>query len=171
MLEWVRLSDVPNSMGGEKNGCDLSEEFLHRRINDKFPNKCWMTRFDYHEDYDFSDVQKYSEEVYKEKTGISDYTLLAVAKTWYPGGGGYLGWHVDTEGDRMYSTWADGESFFRYRDPGTEKIITTYDKPNQWTFRIFNFSEKNPMWHCVYAKDARISVGYRFRSSGMDGCS
>ena len=161
MLEWLRLSDVPNQMNGDPNGCDLSDECLQGRIDKKFPNKCWMSRFDHHEDYDFSDVQKYSELAYREQTGITDYDLQIVAKTWYPSDGGYLGWHIDTEGGRIYSTWADGESFFRYRDPETKEIITSYDKPNQWTFRVFTFTE-DPIWHCVYAEDTRISVGFKF---------
>ena len=162
MLDWLRLSDVSSSIGGDPNCCDLREELLQQRINKKCLNKCWISRFDNHQDYDFNDVQNYSEQAYREQTGIANGTISQVAKTWYPEDGGYLGWHTDAKGGRIYSTWADGESFFRYRDPETKEIITSYDKPNQWTFRIFHVNEEDPMWHCVYAKDARISVGYKF---------
>ena len=161
MLSWVRSSDVPNKMGGDPDLCDLSDECLQDRIDQKFPNRCWMSRFDHHVGYDFSNVQNHSEQVYKEQTGITDQELHIVAKTWYPPDG-YLGWHTDTPGGRIYSTWSDGESFFRYRDPETKEIITSYDKPDQWSFRIFKFSEENPIWHCVHAKDTRISVGFKF---------
>ena len=165
MLEWVRSSDVPNKIAGEHKDCDLSKECLNKRIEKEFPNKCRMSRFDRHEEYDFGDVQKYSEEVYIEQVGRQDHILVPVAKTWYPEGGGYLGWHLDDDGGRMYSTWADGKSFFRFRNPVTKEIITSYDKPDQWTFRIFTFDEKNPLWHCVYAEDNRISVGFKFITS------
>lgn len=161
MLKWVRSSDVPNNVVGEPQS-DLSEEYLQRRINDEIPNKCCMSRFDHHTDFDFSDIQKGSTKMYEQQTGIKNYALIPVAKTWYPNDGGYIGWHTDESGGRLYSSWADGESFFRYRDPESKKIITSYDKPNQWSFRAFTFDENNPLWHCVYAKDTRISIGYRF---------
>ena len=165
MLDWVRSSETPNQLSGReiKDG-ELSEEYLNKRITEEVPNNCRMSRFD--EKYDFTDIQKNSEDIYQEQTGISDYLLVSVAKTWYPSDGGYLGWHIDNAGGRLYASWADGESFFRYRDPVTKEIVTSYDKPNQWTFRIFTFDVENPLWHCVYAEDARISVGYRFISRG-----
>jgi hypothetical protein len=161
MLEWVRSSDVPNQISGQLTGDgDLSEEFLNKVIAKEALHNCRMSRFDHK--YDFSDIQKDAEDIYQEQTGITDYLLVSVAKTWYPANGGHIGWHIDNEGGRLYASWSDGESFFRYRDPVTKEIITSYDKPNQWTFRIFTFDPENPLWHCVYAKDVRVSVGYRF---------
>jgi hypothetical protein len=167
MLLWVRSSDVPDKVVGEQESCGLTEEeTLHERIAAKIANKCLMSRFDDHKDYDFSDIQKHSAKLYEEKMGIKYYATVPVAKTWYPPNGGYLGWHIDLTGDRIYSAWAEGESFFRYRDPETGEVITSWDKPKQWSFRIFTFDEKNPMWHCVYAKDLRVSIGYRFIRTG-----
>lgn len=163
MLEWVRSSDVPDRVSGELTGhCDLSEEYLNKRISNEVPNNCRMSRFDQHPDYDFGKIQEQSAIIYEEHISITDYFLVPVAKTWYPSDGGYLGWHIDNDGGRIYASWAEGRSFFRYRDPITKEIMTSWDKPNQWTFRIFTFDAKNPLWHCVYAKDTRISVGYRF---------
>ena len=162
MLDWVKGSDVSSWFSGAQRRCDLSAEQLQKRIKGDVPNNCWMKRFDHHEGFNFDKIQKLSAKVYEEQTDITNYLLVPVAKTWYPEGGGYLGWHTDNDGGRLYSAWADGESFFRYRDPITKKIVTSYDKPKQWSFRVFTFDAKNPLWHCVYAKDTRISIGYRF---------
>ena len=163
MLNWTKISDAADRVSGALEIVDdMSEEALNKRINGETVNKCRMSRFDHNKEFNFDDVQKYSAEVYEEQTGLNDYILYPVAKTVYPAGGGHLGWHIDSEGGRIYSTYTEGESFFRYRDPITKEVITSYDKPNKWTFRIFTFDENNPLWHCVYAKDQRISIGYRF---------
>ncbi len=160
MLPWVRSSDVPDKIVGEPDG-DLSEDYLQKRIALEAANKCLMSRFDQHKGYDFSDIQKQSAAIYEEKQGNKDYVLVPVAKTWYPKGG-YIGWHIDQTGDRLYSAYAEGKSFFRYRDPDTKEIITSWDASGKWSFRIFHFDEDNPMWHCVGAEDLRVSVGYKF---------
>ena len=159
MLVWVRSSDIPKRPTGISNS-DLSEEGLNATINGRVSH-CYRSKFSNY-DYDFSEVERYATDVYEDKTGITEYELMPVSKTYYPENGGYLNWHLDDNGDRLYSTWAYGYSFFRYRDPDTKKIITSLDKPNQWNFRIFTFDAKNPLWHCVYAKDVRVSIGYRF---------
>jgi len=162
MLSWVRASDVPNKVVGQPENGYLTEEYLQKRINGEVQNKCLMSRFKYHLDHNFSEIQKHSVAVYEEKTQNKSYNLFSVAKTWYPKGGGYIGWHVDEDGDRFYSAYAEGKSFFRYRDPQTKEIITSWDTPGKWNFRIFTFDAENPMWHCVKAEDVRVSVGYRF---------
>ena len=159
MLVWVKSSDIPTRPTGVPNS-DLSEEGLNATINGRVSH-CYRSKFS-NLDYDFSEVEKHTIDVYEDKTKKTGYELIPTSRTYYPAGGGYLNWHLDSDGDRLYSTWADGESFLRVRDPGTGEIITSYDEPNQWTFRIFTFDAKNPLWHCVYAKDVRISVGYRF---------
>lgn len=82
-----------------------------------------------------------------------------VARTWYPSNG-YLGWHIDKPGWRFYAAWAKGKSYFRYQNV-EGRIITSHDQPG-WNFRMFYSNPDNPLWHCVYAKDIRISLGYRF---------
>ena len=161
MLAWIRTSDVLASVSGTVRH-DLSEEALRRCMANEVPSHCKAARFDHHKGFDFAEIQEHSAKVYEEQTGIKDYVLKPVAKTWYPSGGGYLGWHIDEDGGRIYSTWADGESFFRFKHPMTGEIVTSYDKPNQWTFRIFTFDAESPLWHCVHATDDRISIGYRF---------
>jgi hypothetical protein len=164
MLEWARSSDISDMLSGRPDRNDLSLEQLKRRLGG-VANNAWMSRFDAKEGFDHSSIQKHVENLYKEHVGATGYFLVPVAKTWYPKGG-YLGWHIDNDGGRLYSSWADGKSFFRYRDPFTKDIVTSWDKPNQWTFRIFTFDEKNPLWHCVGAEDIRVSVGYRFVHHG-----
>jgi hypothetical protein len=165
MLLWLRGSDIESRIVGDASRCDLSDECLQTRIEQNTANHCRMARFQ-EEDFDFGDVERFSAQVYEDKTGIQNYIQVPVAKTWYPPGEGYLGWHIDRGGDRIYSAFAEGESFFRYRDPVTKKTVTSYDTPGQWTFRIFTFDADNPMWHCVQAKDLRVSIGYRFEVQG-----
>ncbi len=78
---------------------------------------------------------------------------------------GYMGWHTNYKnpGKRLYITYAseDKKSFFRYRDPQTNKIITDYDDKGI-TIRQFNIPKKPPyFWHCVGSDCLRISLGYR----------
>jgi hypothetical protein len=161
MLSWLRASEVPNNIVGEPKNCDLSEEKLYDRIENNCANYCRFARFSDQHGYDFTDIQKHSTDIYAEKTGRKDFVVIPVAKTLYPPKEGYLGWHIDREGGRLYSAYAEGKSFFRYRDPETKEIITSWDKPG-WNFRIFDFDGENPMWHCVKAEDLRVSIGYRF---------
>ena len=162
MIKWVKNSDVPTKIFGDPTKEDLSEKCLNLRINGNILNTCRISRFDRHEEYDFSIIENQIKTIYEEKTGNKSYEQIPVAKTWYPEKEGYIGWHIDQDGDRLYAAYAYGKSFFRYLDTLTKEIVTSWDTPNQWTFRIFNFDENNPMWHCVKAYDLRISVGYRF---------
>jgi hypothetical protein len=161
MVEEIRSSTVVDFISGRPDHCYLDHEQLQKRIKDDVDNSAYLRRFNYYENFDYTKIQKYFEEIYQEQVGVSDYLLVPVAKTWYPRGG-YLGWHIDKDGGRLYASWADGKSFFRYQDPFTKKVITSWDKPQQWTFRIFTFDAKNPLWHCVGAEDIRVSVGWRF---------
>ena len=81
---------------------------------------------------------------------------------WYPPTG-FMGWHsnADHEAYRMYAAWAEEghKSFFRYRDPNTKKIVTSWDKKG-WNFRLFNCSQEDKPWHCVYSDTNRISLGF-----------
>ncbi len=159
MIKWVKSSDVPNSISGDPSKEDLTEKGLNDRMNNNSINGCRTARFDRHKGFDFTKIDNNAKEIYEEKTG-NNAEQFPVAKTWYPPNG-YIGWHIDQDGDRLYATFAEGKSFFRYKDSKNE-IITSWDIPNQWIFRLFNFDKNNPMWHCVKAYDLRISVGYRF---------
>ncbi len=81
---------------------------------------------------------------------------------WYPPGG-YMGWHtnVRTPGWRMYVNYVEepGKSFFRYRDPNTETVITSWDK--EWNFRLFRIDRGKPFWHAVSSETNRFSLGYK----------
>jgi len=162
MLEWVRASDVPDKVVGNRDDDPIiRDEHLPKRKSCKIGANCLFSRFDDHKGFNFRDIQKYSTEIYEEQTGEKDCIVIPVAKTWYPSGG-WLGWHIDQEGGRIYSAYAEGKSFFRYQHPETHDIITSWDKPGRWNFRVFTFDKDNPMWHCIYAEDLRVSVGYRF---------
>jgi len=87
-------------------------------------------------------------------------TRLSGNGHWYPPGG-FLGWHTNEgrPGWRMYMSHADeaGQSFFRYRDPTTHEIITSYD--SDWQLRVFRITKENPLWHCVWSNTNRFSMG------------
>lgn len=84
-------------------------------------------------------------------------------RVWYPPNG-YMGWHTNSaaKGWRLYCSHAreSNKSFFRYQDPKTNEIITSWDN-NGWKFRLFLIDEID-LWHCVYSETDRISLGYRF---------
>jgi hypothetical protein len=77
---------------------------------------------------------------------------------------GYMGWHTnsDSPGRRLYITYTDvgGESFFRYKDIESGKIVTDYDNAGL-TFREFAVYEKPPyLWHSVGSNCNRFSFGF-----------
>ena len=80
----------------------------------------------------------------------------------YPADGGYMGWHTNSDAPctRIYITHVEegGKSYFRYRDTG--EYVTSWDKPG-WNLRQFEVTTENPLWHCVYAEEPRLSIGFR----------
>ena len=86
---------------------------------------------------------------------------------WYPPGG-YMKWHtnVRTPGWRLYVSYVEepGKSFFRYRDPDTGKIVTSWD--DGWNFRLFKIDPNKLFWHAVYSNTNRYSLGYRIAEEG-----
>lgn len=88
-------------------------------------------------------------------------SVAASGHFWYPPGA-YMGWHTNSgaPGWRMYISHAEepGKSFFRYRDPDTQKIITSLD--DEWNIRLFEIRRDKPLWHAVYSDTNRFSLGY-----------
>lgn len=82
---------------------------------------------------------------------------------WYPPNA-FCGWHTNNNspGERIYFAWAaeNNKSFFRYRDPETQEIITDWDKKG-WQHRKFLVSKDKPFWHCVGSQTNRVSVGLK----------
>ena len=157
MRSWISSKSI--TISGRPDRRNLSSDSLKKR-KDGFSNQAYLYKFNRENDFSFTRIEELVQQVYQEHI-CGEYEFISVARTWYPKGG-YLGWHTDNDGGRLYATWANGKSFFRYQDPTTGKIITSWDKPKQWTFRIFTFDSDNPLWHCVGAEDIRISIGYRF---------
>jgi hypothetical protein len=85
-------------------------------------------------------------------------------RIWYPVNG-FMGWHTNSnsEGLRLYCSYAReaNKSFFRYCDPETNEIITSWDDSG-WNFRIFKISKKH-LWHSVYSDTDRFSIGYTLK--------
>lgn len=101
-----------------------------------------------------------------EKVGQSFKARRALAVAcsghfWYPPGA-YMGWHTNSgaPGWRMYLTHAEEpyKSFFRYRDPSTQEIITSWDA--HWNVRLFEVRSDKPVWHAIYSETNRFSLGY-----------
>jgi hypothetical protein len=74
-----------------------------------------------------------------------------------------MDWHTNsnTDGWRLYVTHAPeaNKSGFCYADTDGEVI----DQPDTagWNFRLFLVKpEYSPFWHCVYAKQPRLSIGF-----------
>ena len=87
--------------------------------------------------------------------------LFQSGRNWYPPNG-YMGWHTNAnvQGFRLYCSHAPAskQSYFRYLDPATRKIETSWDSAG-WNFRCFR-TDLEPLWHCVYSETDRISFGY-----------
>jgi hypothetical protein len=81
---------------------------------------------------------------------------------WYPAGSA-LSWHTNARvpGLRAYLTWVaePGHSYFRYREPVSGDIVTSWDQGLD--LRVFTVSASEPFWHCVWAGTDRHSFGYR----------
>ena len=84
--------------------------------------------------------------------------------------GGCMGWHTnhDIPGHRLYITYAmpEGESFFRYCDPITKKIVTSPD--TGLNVRIFETGYREPFWHCLKSETYRFSVGFKIEFPSLD---
>lgn len=87
--------------------------------------------------------------------------LFQSGRNWYPPNG-YMGWHTNANvrGFRLYCSHArdSRQSYFRYFDPTTKEIKTSWDSKG-WNFRFFR-TDLEPLWHCVYSETDRISFGY-----------
>ena len=102
----------------------------------------------------------------KHLVGRNIKSMGISGRIWYPVNG-YMGWHTNSnnKGYRIYCTFVkeSEKSFFRFRDPETEEIVTSWDKQG-WNFRIFKIGEK-PIWHSVFSETDRISIGYSLYTS------
>lgn len=80
---------------------------------------------------------------------------------WYPPGS-FMGWHTNgrAPGLRLYLTATEtpGKSFFRYRDPATGAIETSWDR--SFDARIFPITGDHAFWHAVYSETDRFSFGF-----------
>jgi len=98
------------------------------------------------------------------KLFITEKDLLVSnsGRFWYPKGG-YMGWHTNSQapGWRFYINHAEetSKSFFRYRDPETLSIVTSWDE--RWNFRLFRIDPEKVLWHAIYADTNRFSLGYK----------
>lgn len=82
---------------------------------------------------------------------------------YYPKGG-CRGWHTneDRPGRRVYFTYSDGDSYFRYEDDRGE-IVTDHDQLGA-SAREFIIPElPDQLWHCVVSDCNRISIGFLIR--------
>ena len=112
----------------------------------------------YEEEFDVLKSELSKLEKYKKKITGSGYF-------WYPPNS-YLGWHTNSNGmnsERIYLVWSDkdNQSFFRYKDPKSGKIVTKWEKSG-WQTHRFLVGGNNPLfWHCVGNYSNRVSLGFK----------
>ncbi len=77
--------------------------------------------------------------------------------------GGHMGWHTNEKdpGWRLFANVVKepGRSFFRYRDPVTEKIVTAPDTKHNLRATLIPVGA--PVWHAIYSDTIRITMAYR----------
>lgn len=91
-----------------------------------------------------------------------DYNIIDSGHYYYPKTG-YMGWHTNSNKPckRVYITYTDGQSFFRYKKDND--IITDYDDVGI-TVREFDIPElPEQLWHCVGSYANRFSFGFRLK--------
>ncbi len=93
-------------------------------------------------------------------SGVAGKARLS-GKMIYPPGG-WMGWHTNSDqpGWRLYVNYVHegGRSFFRWWDGAA--IRSDHDDRGL-NFRLFRVrAEPHPLWHCVYAGEWRLSMGY-----------
>ena len=102
-------------------------------------------------------------DIVRSLRSIFDHHSIILSGRFYYRKGDFLSWHTNIRepGLRLYITHVPegGKSFFRYQQ-GTGPIVTTYDKKG-WSYRLFQVTEENPLWHCVYSDTDRLSIGFR----------
>lgn len=84
--------------------------------------------------------------------------------------GGYMGWHTNSEapGWRLYISWVEepGKSFFRYRNPDTSEMVTSWD--TGLNIRLFRVTKERLLWHAIYSETNRFSLGYTAKRRPKD---
>jgi hypothetical protein len=174
------LTKVVDAIGYDKNKVSqvlyspsLSKEYGLSRVSPETLSKIELSgdRFVATEDCNllkfnnvsFEPLNKMMGLVLREKFTFSKFGVSG--RTWYPENG-YMGWHTNSnnKGFRLYCSFAreSGKSFFRYRNPETGEVVTSFDKDG-WNFRIFRIGD-DPLWHCVFSETDRFSIGYTLYS-------
>ena len=176
---------LKNHYQEDKNALDkVSEKSLYPLLNkktkvssdiveDRKLSNCIAYNFDNVKDAIISEKLKHLREKVDEVVKLRIQEILKLngyfdfentGHFWYPPGG-YMGWHTNNRnpGWRFYISYVDkpGNSFFRYRDPISGEVITSYDK--QWNFRLFKVSLDKSLWHAVYSNTHRFSIGYTIK--------
>jgi hypothetical protein len=128
--------------------------FLHN-IKDDIPN----SPFSYYVDFGGSITNKFMHILQKV---YPDYNIHDSGYYYYPPTG-YMGWHTNSNrpGKRLYITWSDGDSSFRFLQDN--EVQEDPDNVNSPTIREFDIPEPpDKFWHCVRSENAnRLSFGFR----------
>ena len=80
--------------------------------------------------------------------------------------GGFIGWHNNANASayNLIFTWSEnGDGWFKYLDPRTNKIVTMQDKKG-WTLKAGYFGSysepRKVMYHCAKTNCNRITLSY-----------
>lgn len=151
-------SEISKEYAQQRVSLETLEKLMANGSVDVATNDCNLLRFN-NINFDFLG-KKIALEI---KDRCKGYGLTG--RIWYPENG-YMGWHTnnDNQGHKLYCAFAkEGQkSFFRYRDPQTGEVNTSWDKQG-WNFRIFKV-QSELLWHCVYSETDRFSIGYTLRT-------
>ena len=97
---------------------------------------------------------------------------FCAVKMYYPNGG-YMGWHTNWNCpgyNILLSYNKDGNGFFRYLDPITQKIVTQPDKQG-WQAKVGYFGKREEpdkiYWHCARSNSERLTFGYVIPDENM----
>lgn len=75
----------------------------------------------------------------------------------------YMTWHSNSDdpGTRIYYSYSNKLSIFRYIDKTTGQVVDDIDNAG-WTAREFYISdESNPFWHTIWSSSLRFSFGFK----------
>lgn len=105
--------------------------------------------------------------VVKANNDLNAYlgSKFCAVNMYYPAGG-YMGWHNNHNcpgWNILLSYSPNGDGYFRYIEPITQKLVSLHDKPG-WFAKVGYFggnSEPDKLfWHCARAYSPRLTFGY-----------
>lgn len=142
----------------DENGLSYtSDSYLRKLLSSDPLDVCEESKL---EDIILSDAQKSI--LYNTLSNHYPKSSILLSGNFFYPSNGYMSWHTNNKapGLRLYLSYTEypGESFFIYKDG--DKIIKDADDYG-WTAREFKIDKENLLWHSVFCRKPRISIGFR----------